>query len=213
MSGAGKRAAGTVWQLFAQQRREMSVGLTLPSSKSLWDVMKREHLEKHNARQIKDIWLEFHADPGKGRTADVVPAAQYVAMAATASQNPQFVLPVFRGPNALENFFVQCQLPLVLFTSVEEYKRHGSSAMPHLVLTHYTELAEDKGVVLLRGDIVNSGSFNQFEAQCIVRLFYDFYTQSQKRHFLHAFNHRQSEFDLKRMLDSLMHDTSQLPRD
>ena len=61
MSGAGKRAAGTVWQLFAQQRREMSVGLTLPSSKSLWDVMKREHLEKHNARQIKDIWLEVMA--------------------------------------------------------------------------------------------------------------------------------------------------------
>jgi hypothetical protein len=46
-----------------------------------------------------------------------------------------------------------------------------------------------------------------------MRLFYDFYTQPQKRHFLHAFNHRQSEFDLKRMLDSLMHDTSQLPRD
>ena len=37
--------------------------------------------------------------------------------------SPQFVLPVFRGPNARENFFVQCQLPLVLFTSVEEYKR------------------------------------------------------------------------------------------
>jgi hypothetical protein len=35
--------------------------------------------------------------------------------------------------------------------------------MPHLVLTHYTELAEDKGIVLLRGDIVNSGSFSQLE--------------------------------------------------
>ncbi len=36
--------------------------------------------------------------------------------------SPMFVLPVFKGPNAFENFMVQCQLPLVLFTTLEEYK-------------------------------------------------------------------------------------------
>lgn len=35
----------------------------------------------------------------------------------------------------------------------------------------------------------------------------------QKHAFVHAFNHRQADFDFKRMLDSLGHDTSQLPRD
>lgn len=34
-----------------------------------------------------------------------------------------FVLPVFKGPNAFETVMVQCQLPHVLFTSLEEYKR------------------------------------------------------------------------------------------
>lgn len=34
-----------------------------------------------------------------------------------------FVLPVFKGPNAFENFMVQCQPPLVLFTTLEEYKQ------------------------------------------------------------------------------------------
>ena len=38
-------------------------------------------------------------------------------------RSPMFVLPVFKGPNAIENFLVQCQLPLVLFTSLEEYKQ------------------------------------------------------------------------------------------
>ena len=33
------------------------------------------------------------------------------------------VLPVFKGPNAFEMFMVQCQLPLVLFTTLEEYKQ------------------------------------------------------------------------------------------
>jgi hypothetical protein len=37
--------------------------------------------------------------------------------------SPMFVLPVFKGPNAFETFMVQCQLPHVLFTSLEEYKR------------------------------------------------------------------------------------------
>lgn len=37
--------------------------------------------------------------------------------------SPMFILPVFKGPNAFENFMVQCQLPLVLFTTLEEYKQ------------------------------------------------------------------------------------------
>lgn len=51
------------------------------------------------------------------------------------------------------------------------------------------------------------------QAEQLTRLLHDFYTVDQKYSFVHAFNHRQSEFDLKRMLDSLGHDTSQLPCD
>lgn len=51
------------------------------------------------------------------------------------------------------------------------------------------------------------------QAEQLTRLLHDFYTNEQKYGFVHAFNHRQSEFDFKRMLDSLGHDTSQLPRD
>lgn len=49
------------------------------------------------------------------------------------------------------------------------------------------------------------------QAEQLTRLLHDFYTADQKYSFVHAFNHRQSEFDFKRMLDSLGHDTSQLP--
>lgn len=51
------------------------------------------------------------------------------------------------------------------------------------------------------------------QAEQLTRLLHDFYTVDQKYSFVHAFNHRQSEFDLKRMLDSLGHDTAQLPQD
>ena len=33
--------------------------------------------------------------------------------------------------------------------------RLGSSAPPHLTLTHYTELKESKGIVLVRGDVLS----------------------------------------------------------
>ena len=37
-------------------------------------------------------------------------------------RSPMFVLPIFKGPNAFETILVQCQMPCMLFTSLEEYK-------------------------------------------------------------------------------------------
>ena len=54
------RAAQTLWQAYVQQRGS-SLGLSLPSSKSLWDVVNRSRLEPHNADAIRDIWMEVGA--------------------------------------------------------------------------------------------------------------------------------------------------------
>lgn len=208
----GSRAAQALWEAYVQQRRG-AMGLTLPSSKSLWDVVNRGRLEPHGAESVRDIWMQFHSDPTKNRTATVLPAARYAKFVENAGKSPQFVLPVFKGPNAFENFYVQCQLPIVLFTTLEEYKQRGSAATPAVVLTHYTEMVADKHIVLVRGDIISPSACSRGEAEQLTRLLHDFYTVDQKYSFVHAFNHRQSEFDLKRMLDSLGHDTSQLPCD
>lgn len=42
-----------------------------------------------------------------------------------------------------------------LFTYLEDFKRHGSSAPPYFVLTLFPELLFQKGLVLVRGDIIN----------------------------------------------------------
>lgn len=44
----------------------------------------------------------------------------------------------------------------VMFTPLAEYKLHQEFAQPLLVLTHYTDLAQSKGVVLMRGDITSA---------------------------------------------------------
>lgn len=89
--------------------------------------------------------------------------------------------------------------------------RRGSSATPHLILTHYSELLDSKGIVLVRGDILQPHALDIISAVSLMSNCHEFYTnRDQKGAFVHAFNHRQAEFDYKRMLDSMGHDTSQL---
>lgn len=52
----------------------------------------------------------------------------------------------------------------------------------------------------------------RFQASTLMRLTHEYYTDPKKHQFVHSFNHSPSSFDFKRMLDSMGHDTSNLPR-
>ena len=191
---------------------QLGGGLTLPSSKSLWDILKREHIQGHDAQHVRDIWMEYHLDPAKNRVATVIPARQYDIFCETAALTPMFVLPVFRGPNSFETFALQCQMPLVLFTSLEEYKRHGAGATPHLVVTHYTELVDSHKIVLVRGDIIQPHGLDSIQVASLMHNAHEYFTDfGAKREFVHLFNNRPGEFDFKKLLDSMGHDSSRLP--
>lgn len=139
----------------------------------------------------------------------MIPIEQYKVIVENAARSPMFILPIFKGPNAFETILVQQQLPVTLFTSLEEYKRAGAAAVPYLVATHYTELA-DKGVVLVRGDITNPNGITPFEAGTLLRLATEFYSIPKKHIFVERFNHAPNEFNFKNMLDAMQHDTSRL---
>jgi ATP synthase F1 complex assembly factor 1 len=189
-----------------------SGGLTLPSSKSLWDILKREHIEGHDAQHVKDIWQEYHLDPAKHRVSTVLPAGQYNVFCETAALTPMFVLPVFRGPNSFETFALQCQPPLVLFTSLEEYKKHGSGATPHLVVTHYRELEHSHKLVLVRGDILQPHALDAIQAASLMHNAHEYFTDfGAKREFVHTFNRHPERFDFKKLLDSMGHATDRIP--
>lgn len=44
----------------------------------------------------------------------------------------------------------------IIFTPLQEYKLRQAYALPHLVLTHYTDLAHSHDVVLMRGELTAS---------------------------------------------------------
>lgn len=87
--------------------------------------------------------------------------------------------------------------------------RNGPAATPHFVLTHYTELLHNKGIALVRGDIVKPGALDIIQAMSLLSNCHEYYADrgGAKAGFLHCFNHRQSEFDFKKMLDSMGHTT------
>lgn len=117
--------------------------------------------------------------------------------------SPAFVLPVPRGPGAFENFVLQCQLPRVLFTSLEDWKRHGPAAAPHFTTTYYRELMDSKGLVLVRGDITQPDALTCQQASDLMRNAHDFYCDARRHELVHAFNHRQAAFDFQRVLEAL----------
>ena len=68
----------------------------------------------------------------------------------------------------------------VLFTSLQEYKLRQEYATPHLIITHYTDLAQSHGVVLFRGELTASPSgqstvLSPDDAQRLALLLQQFY--------------------------------------
>ncbi len=53
---SGRKMTQSMFSLYSQHRR--ITGMSMPSSASLWELVKREQIQKHNAAEIKDIWQE-----------------------------------------------------------------------------------------------------------------------------------------------------------
>ena len=84
------------------------------------------------------------------------------------ARSPRFVLPVPKGGGAFVTFFLQWQLPHLLFTLLDEVQRGVSNARPHLVISHYPDLAAEKGLVFARGEVPSPGA----TSRCLRRVAY-----------------------------------------
>ncbi|KAL9551898.1 hypothetical protein MBANPS3_004035 [Mucor bainieri] len=133
-------------------------------------VVKLDLLAKESKESIAKIWTQHYADKD-GITA-IIPVDTYSTMYQVSQKYPlvsshpllclgniidcsiplQFILPMPRD-TGLEFFFLQFQAHQCNITSLLEYKTRGEKARPFLTITHYPELADTKGIVLMRGEI------------------------------------------------------------
>jgi hypothetical protein len=83
-----------------------------------------------------------------------------------------------------------------MVTDLDSFRRFQHIAPPMLHLTHYPELAESKGVVLMRGDVELS-KLTQVEAKVVSSLMHTYYLQNDKYHMVSLFNKQPKEFNFE----------------
>lgn len=205
--------------------------------------MNVDKMAQENSETIGKLWTGYHIMQNKLSAA--VPSQTYYQMIETAKKFPQFVLPLPRTTTnedgaeekGYEMYFLQwimLSVPpgvskntpppsAVLFTPLAEYKLRQEFAQPALVLSHYTDFIESKGLVLLRGDITESGgdtpkpAVSQKDAQllalCLQRFYHlDFALEGwdtdeqaeQRRALLRAFYEQPDKFDINKLIDTAL---------
>lgn len=94
-------------------------------------------------------------------------------------------------------------MPHMLFTGLEDYKARGTQASPYFTVTYYTEFAESKDVVLIRGDVVFTSKLNDSEAKWLLETAQSFYLNDMRYKLVEQFNKETHEFEFKDVLQAL----------
>lgn len=165
-------------------------GSKLP--KNLNELMKLELLADKSAEDIGEFWIEYYKQ--QDCISAVIPAETYRTMEKLATVSPTFLYPVPKS-EGYEFILAQFAKHRCFFSPLINYQVHGENAPWHLCLTHYTELIDSKGIVLMTSEL-DTKNMNQLEAQFLSMLVQTFYSSDDSKHALvHAFNHSPDSFD------------------
>lgn len=136
--------------------------------KSLNTIMKVELLADKTAGEISQIWNEHFAS--KDAVAAVIPADTYKVMQERFKEFNTFLFPLPRDMG-YEFMVVQFLGNEAHFSTLINYQAHKENAPEVLSMVHYTELAEEKGIVLMVGeydkDIISRGEARSLVVQAI----------------------------------------------
>ena len=111
--------------------------------------MKTDLLEGKSKEEIGQIWTEYLAT--KEGLCAVIPSATFQSMKELYETHKTFLLPLPRK-EGYEFVVVQFAGNEAHFTTLINFQAHAENAPECLTLVHYVDLAEDKGIVLMKGD-------------------------------------------------------------
>lgn len=151
-----------------------------PSVQPLDEIVDLGKIRELPEKELSTIWRLRHANSPQKLCA-VIPAAAYRAMEEAAQKSPQFVLPVPHESQGAEIHFLQwtfdaaSKTSTVLFTQLAEYKTRGEFAQPHTTVTHHLDLADEKGLVLMQGQVMDDRGIQPEHAKWLVLCLQRFY--------------------------------------
>ncbi|XP_055805966.1 uncharacterized protein LOC129874670 isoform X1 [Solanum dulcamara] len=191
-------------------------GFTPLKQKPLDSIIDMERAKDKSAEELADIWddvlswtnrhkfchknEQYHL--GRGHIAASMKSKLYKLLEQRASSCRYFVIPLWKG-SGYTTMFVQVQAPHILITGLEDYKARGTQAAPYFTVSYYTEFAESKDLVLVRGDIVFTSKLTDSEAKWLLDTAQSFYLNDVRYKLVERFNRETREFEFKDVLQTL----------
>ncbi|KAF3690502.1 ATP synthase mitochondrial F1 complex assembly factor 1 Precursor [Channa argus] len=161
-------------------------------NKTLNSILNLEMIRDKTGEEIAELWMKYYST--KDTISAVIPAQIYQVIISRCRSCPMFLyaLPQKEG---YEFFLGQWSGHELHFTSLINVQMLGENAPSQLILYHYPDLKEEKGVVLMTAEM-DPKFITVHQAQCLanqVQLFYG--TQRQETYQLvETFNHHPADF-------------------
>ncbi|XP_013412300.1 uncharacterized protein LOC106175034 [Lingula anatina] len=176
--------------------------LKMTKEKTLNDIMKVDLLYDKSAQEIKQIWQQ-HFSKKKNTVFAVIPVKTYEVIHERSSTYPMFLYTLPRG-DGYEFYVASFSGHECYFTPLIAYQAHQADSPVCLTLHHYSELGDEKGIVLMHGEY-NSDILNAQDAQLLcqqVQIYYG--PESTSYHLVETFNEQPDNFtDLISQLEKL----------
>ncbi|XP_029474206.1 ATP synthase mitochondrial F1 complex assembly factor 1 isoform X2 [Rhinatrema bivittatum] len=169
--------------------------------KTLSSVLNIEMVKHKTTEEIKEIWKQYFSR--RDTVCAVIPGEAFDLMWDRAKVSPSFLYAVPRREGY--EFFVGqwCGLELH-FTAVINIQTAHDAAPSQLILYHYRELQEEKGIVLMTAEM-DSSFLNVLEAQCLANQVQLFYATRRPETYklVETFNHSPNEFKYMTVISEL----------
>lgn len=182
-----------------------------PGIKALSSYLNLDKIATLPPKEIEYIWRLRHASSPISLCA-ILPSTIFARIRQAARKHPQFILPLPReGSAGAEIHFMQWSFPApdtvtVVFTHLAEYKLRGEFSQPHTTITMHTELMQEKGLVLMQGQVIKGRGVNVEEARWLVLCLQKFYGEEQeednrRKRLMEMFSQGDAAFKLEELVE------------
>ena len=173
----------------------------LTNEKKLDSIMKVDLLKDKSKEEISEIWKMHHSNIDA--VCAVIPTNTWIDMQKRFLEYKTFLFPLPRK-EGYEFIVVQFSGKSAHFTTLINYQAHQENAPECLTLDHYTELKDDKEIVLMVGRY-DTNLLSIQEAQCLANQVEMYYCSpsAEKRELLETFTNSPDKFKHADLIEQL----------
>ncbi|KAI5626525.1 ATP synthase mitochondrial F1 complex assembly factor 1 [Silurus asotus] len=161
-------------------------------NKTLDSILNLDMVKDKSGPEVGELWMNYYST--KDTISAVIPGSTFEMMINRAKLCPMFLYALPRK-EGYEFFLGQWSGQELHFTSFINVQTLGENAPSQLILYHYTDLKQDKDIVLMTAE-KDSKFITAHEAQCLANQVQLFYAAQRQETFqlVETFNHRPAEF-------------------